>query len=210
MTERRAVIEAFCEDCVWARSIRTHYAALFEANEQRRELLSEVANIFFHDLNLVLIDYILLQQCKLTDPASSGKDRSNLTTNYILALDWSDETRKVLNAKNLELMDFRAKIIDARRKLIAHLDLGTRVQSIGLGEFSQAEEASFWSALQAFIDAAHSEAIGGPYEINATMVEGDVESLIHSLKEAADYNDLVESDPGFLSRRVNHRRYKDA
>jgi hypothetical protein len=210
MTERRAVIEAFCEECVWARSIRTHYAALFEANEQRRELLSEVANIFFHDLNLVLIDYILLQQCKLTDPASSGKDRSNLTTNYILKLDWSEDTRQVLNAKNSELMNFRARIVDARRKLIAHLDLGTRVQSIGLGEFSAAEEASFWSALQAFVDAAHSEAIGGPYEINATMVDGDVESLIHSLKEAVDYNDLVESDPLFLRRRVNHMRYKDA
>jgi hypothetical protein len=210
MTERRAVVEAFCEECVWARSIRTHYAALFEANEKRRELLSEVANIFFHDLNLVLIDYILLQQCKLTDPAYSGKDRRNLTTNYILELDWSEDTRQVLNAKNSELMNFRARIVEARRKLIAHLDLGTRVQSIGLGEFSEAQETSFWAALQAFVDAAHSEAIGGPYEIDATMVDGDVESLIHSLKEAVDYNDLVESDPLFLRRRVNQMRYKDA
>lgn len=210
MDHRRAVIEAFCEECVWARSTRTHFADLFETNENRRELLSEVANIFFHDLNLILIEYILLQQCKLTDPASSGKDRSNLTSNYILELDWSDETKQILSAKNAELMVFREKIINARRKLIAHLDLRSHLQPLGLGEFSGTEEIEFWAALQAFVDAAHVEAIGGPYEINATMVEGDVASLIHSLREAVDYNDLVQNEEGFLLRRVNQMRYKNA
>ena len=210
MGTRRAVIEAFREECVWARSIRTHFADLFETNEDRRGLLSEVANIFFHDLNFILIEYILLQQCKLTDPASSGKDKSNLTSNYILELDWSDETKQILSVTNAELMAFREKVINARRKLIAHLDLRTRLQPFGLGEFSKAEEDKFWIALQAFVNAAHAEAIGGPYDINATMVEGDVASLVHALKEAVDYNYLVENEEGFLRRRVNQMRYKDA
>lgn len=210
MTDRRAVVKAFCEECVWARSIRTHFAALFEFNEPRRKLLAEVANIFFHDLNLMLIDYILLQQCKLTDPASSGKDKDNLTTNYILELEWSSQTRRILSAKNAELMEFRGKIVDARRKLIAHLDLSARLQPLGLGEFSESEETRFWSALQEFVNAAHSEAIGGPYEIDAAMVDGDVQSLIHCLKEGLDYSDAVESEPGFLLGRINKRRYKDA
>ncbi len=210
MSDRRAVISAFCEECVWARSIRTHFADLFETNERRRELLSEVANLFFHDLNLILIEYILLQQCKLTDPPSFGKEKNNLTTNYILSLEWSVETKALLSIQNTELMRFREKIINARRKLIAHMDLSTRLQSVGLGEFSEPEEAGFWSALQAFVNAAHSEAVGGPYDINATMVEGDVASLIHSLREGVDYSDLVESEPSFLSRRAHHMRYKDA
>lgn len=210
MTDRRSVVEAFCQECAWARSIRTHFAALFEFNEPRRELLSEVANIFFHDLNLILIDYILLQQCKLTDPASSGKDKDNLTTNYILELEWSDQTRQVLGARNVELMAFREKILDARRKLIAHLDVSARLQPLGLGEFSEEEEAGFWSALQEFVNAAHSESIGDPYEIDAAMIDGDVQSLILCLKEGLDYSDLVKSEPGFLLRRLNQMRHKDA
>ena len=210
MTDRRAVVEAFCEECVWARSIRTHFATLFEFNEPRRELLSEVANIFFHDLNRIFIDYILLQQCKLTDPASSGKDKDNLTTNYILELEWSDQTRQILSARNAELMEFRGKIVDARRKLIAHLDLSARLQPLGLGEFSEMEEARFWSALQEFVNVAHSEAIGGPYEIEAAMQDGDVESLIHCLKEGLDYNDIVGSEPATLLHRHSLMRYKGA
>lgn len=99
-------------------------------------------------------------------------------------------------------MAFREKIINAKRKLIAHLDLRARLQPLGLGEFSEAEEEGFWAALQAFVDAAHSEAIGGPYDISATMVDRDVANLIHSLKEAVDYNYLVVAyfayaNPGF-------------
>ena len=110
MENQREVVEAFCDECVWVRSIRTHFADLFETNADRDALLSKVANIFFHDLNLILIEYILLQQCKLTDPALSGKDKNNLTTNFILGLDWSEETGKILRSKNTELMKFQKLI----------------------------------------------------------------------------------------------------
>ena len=205
-----AIIEAFCEECVWARAIRTHFAGLFEANEDRRLLLFEVANTFFQDLNLILIEYILLQLCKLTDHASSGKDKSNLTSNYILELEWSDKTKNILSETNAVLMSFRDKIINTRSKLVAHLDLRTRLQTISLLEFSEAEETEFWAALQTFVNAAHSEAIGGPFDINATMADGNVESLIHNLREAADYADLVNNEDGFLTRRINEMRYKNA
>ena len=210
MADRRAVVEVFCEECVWARAVRNHFAALYERNEHRRELLSEVANTFFGDLNLILIDYLLLQFCKLTDPAGSHPDRTNLTTNYILGLEWSAETKKVLASANAELLAFRSKIVDARRKLIAHLDITARLGQTGLGSFSEGDEAAFWSALQNFVNAAHSEAIGGPCEIDATMPTGDVENLVHSLKEAVDYSDIVEADSAFLRTRALAMRYKDA
>ncbi len=210
MENQREVVEAFCDECVWVRSIRTHFADLFETNTDRTALLSDVANIFFHDINLILIEYILLQQCKLTDPASSGKDKNNLTTNFIWSMDWSEETGKILRSKNTELMKFQKLIIDARHKLVSHLDLKSRLQSIGLGNFSKEDEANFWRALQEFINAAHAEMIGGPYDINAAMQEGDVASLIHALRDAVDYDQLVENEDGFLLRRINQRRYENA
>lgn len=208
--DRAAVVHAFCEDCVWVRSLRTHFGELFESSERRSALLLEVADTFFHDLNLMMVEYIMLQQCKLTDPASMGKDKDNLTTNYILGLNWSHETRRVLAETNAHLMQFRGKILDARRKLIAHLDLRARLNAFALGEVTQADELAFWEHLQTFADAAHREALGGPFEIAATMQSGDIPSLVHALKDSVEYQRLVDADPGLLIQRHSHDRYRDA
>lgn len=208
--DRASIVKAFCEECVWLRSIRTHFASLFEGNDRRGKLLHEVAGTFFHDMNLILAEYILLQQCKLTDPASSGGEKENLTTNFLLQLNWPSETEALLRAQNGKLMCFRQKIEDARHKLIGHLDLRARLGATAFGNFHEGDELVFWDALQAFVDAAHAEAVGGPYEINAAMPEGDAESLVHCLKDAMDYDDIVNTDPKFLVARLGHRRYEDA
>lgn len=210
LNHRREVVAAFCEECVWARSVRTHFAVLFESGQKRHALLEEVAKTFFGDLNGILIEYVLLQQCKLTDLASSGKDKENLTTNYILTLSWSKETSALLTAENKLLMEFRAKVDDARRKLVAHSDLKSRLSLASFGSFTESDERSFWDALQRFVDAAHGEAIGGPSEIDAAMPDGDAASLIHGLVDAVDYNDIVSQDGDFIVRRSDRRRYGDA
>ena len=207
---RAAVVSTFCEECVWLYCLRKHFTDLFESGERRRLLLTEVAETFFHDLNLVLIDYLLLQMCKLTDPASSGTNKDNLTTNYILGLNWTQETATRLHVANQDLMRFRARIDDARRKLIAHLDLRARLQALDLGSFSPEDEAEFWGALRVFIQAAHEEAIGGPLDLDVTMPDGDVANLIHRLRDAVDYDDLHGQDGAFLLSRYGHRRFDDA
>jgi|CXWL01.1.fsa_nt_gi hypothetical protein len=210
MDHRHKVVKAFCDECVWARCVRKHFAVLFEFGTRRHELLAEVAKTFFGHLNSILIEYVLLQQCKLTDPASSGEGKENLTSNYVLTLGWSKETGEHLAEANQRLMEFRAKVVDARRKLIAHSDLTSRISLAVLGSFTEDEELSFWSALQHFVSAAHSEAIGGPFEINAVMPDGDAASLVHSLIDAVDYSDLVNLESGFITRRADRRRYGNA
>lgn len=207
---RSEVVTAFCEECVWARSVRAHFDVLFESGSRRHQLLKEVAGTFFGDLHLILIEYILLQQCKLTDPPSSGSNKDNLTTNYILTLEWSDKTKVILDEANRCLMEFRARVVDARHKLVGHLDLKSRVGLSDLGSFSKEDELSFWSALQCFADAAHNEAIGQPFEITAAMQDGDAESLICSLVDAVDYQDMVNRSSGFILSRSKRRRYENA
>jgi hypothetical protein len=206
---RRSVVTAFCKECVWARSVRMHLEVLFESGKQRHKLLEESAYTFFGDLNIILIEYLFLQWCKLTDPASSGKDKDNLTTNYIMTLGWQPETAELLKIANDSMMQFRLKVIDARRKAIAHSDLKAKMNLATLGTFTNEEESLFWSSLQQFVDAVHQEAIGGPFEILAAMPEGDAASLVHSLIDAVDYSDLVKEESGFLVRRYEKRRYKD-
>lgn len=203
------IVTAFCDECLWVRSIRTHFEVLFESGEKRHELLAEVAKTFFSDLNLILIDYLLLQQCKLTDPALSGKDKVNLTSNYILTLNWSHEIKILLNEANDHLMCYRRKIIDARRKVLAHIDLKTRLNLVDLGAFTEAEENSFWCELQNFVNTAHNEVIGGPFEINAAMPDGDAVSLVRGLINAVDYNDMVNQEPDFFIKRFQQQRYRN-
>lgn len=207
-SDRAQAVTAFCEDCVWTRSIRTHFAELFEGGERRHALLQETAAQFFNDLNLVLIDHLFLQQAKLLDPATSGKDKHNLTTNYLLTLNWTPKTRARLTAANGTLMLFRDKIRTARNQLVAHTDLKSRLGTLTLGTFLKADEHAFWEALQEFAGAAHEEALGGPFEIDATMQEGDALSLLRCLADAVDYDDMIKQDPGSLQRRAGHKRFE--
>ena len=71
------------------------------------------------------------------------------------------------------------------------------------------DEAEFWSALQRFVDLAHQEAVGGPFEIMAAMPDGDAASLVHRLADAVDYDDLINEQTDLLVSRINRRRYGD-
>jgi hypothetical protein len=106
-------------------------------------------------------------------------------------------------------MSFRKKINDPRRKLIVHTDLKARLSLVSLGGFTEADEKSFWEALQQFISAAHEEAVGGPFELEASMPDGDAASLLHCLADAADYEDTIKEDASFLRARLGKQRYQE-
>ena len=57
--------------CVHLRSVWRHYQILFEEGELRRALLHRIAPVFFGDLNQILIEQLILQICKLTDPETT-------------------------------------------------------------------------------------------------------------------------------------------
>ena len=56
MDHRQETVTAFCEECVWARAVRTHFAELFESGSVRHRLLAEIAKTIFQDLNVVLLE----------------------------------------------------------------------------------------------------------------------------------------------------------
>lgn len=207
---RAAIVLAFCEDCVWVRALRNHFQVLFESGDSRKRLLEECAKTFFGDLNLLLQEYLLLQTYKLTDPASSGHGKNNLTTNYLLSLAWDDSTRLALEAECVALNAFRQKIAEARNRLLSHTDVQARLKGAAVGQFLPEDETSFWQALQRFVDVAHDAAIGGPFEIDASMPDGDASRLVQSLIDAVDYDDMVNENSELLLNRYGKRRYNHA
>ncbi len=149
----------------------------------------------------------MLQQHKLIEGSPAGADKRNLTSNAIVELEWTDETRRQLQSANDALMAFGDKIASARSKLIAHTDLPSRMDVVALGAFTQDEEVAFWQSLQQFVNIAHGEAVGGPFEIDAPTVDGDINTLLHCLVDAVDYSDLAKDD-GFLLQRMGKQRYR--
>lgn len=214
MSDRRELTCKFVKTCERIRIDRIEYQTLFEHSDKRIELLSEVAQVFFARIQEIFIEYILLQYCKLTDPArmaTKNETRDNLTTNGILSLGWSEKTKQIMIEKNIIMQEFTGKIRTARNRIIGHFDQKTIVYSQPLGEFEESEEWSFWKALNAFVNAAHTEEYGRPIEIiNIPGCHGDAGDLIGALVDAVDYSDIVRDpeEKGFLQRRFLKRRYQ--
>lgn len=193
--ERKRIVSAFCDECQWARSIRIHFAGIYE-HDSRPKLLEEVAAVFFSDLNIILKHFIVLQICKLTDP-KGGSSKSNLTTEYLLHLEWNPETKKVLEQSIAILRKFREKIVPARSKLVAHTDVTARLNTEGMGSFTKEEEDEFWQALQQFVTASHTEVFGDDFEIEVPMM-GNAYELVHYLKLGIDLRDAYDERPDLV------------
>jgi hypothetical protein len=77
--------DIFEHHCVLARSIYQHYQLLFgSSSPEHRDLMSRTASIFFGDLSWVLRDRIILDVCKITDPADDARNNENLSIDFLL------------------------------------------------------------------------------------------------------------------------------
>ncbi|EJL7002277.1 hypothetical protein O1B18_003515 [Vibrio cholerae] len=104
------------------------YKQLFASNSHRVDIINKTAPNIFVEFELLIIDYIVLEFSKLTDPAKSGKNK-NLTLEFLVSevsrIDGcealSQKLRTILDEINRHASIFR-KI---RHKKVAHSDLVT-------------------------------------------------------------------------------------
>ena len=117
-------VQAFCDVCVPMRSIWQHFHILFEGTDSQQRLLQSIAPMLFGDINKLLIEHIILQICKITDPEES-RGLKNLTIEFLVKnSDFSSAQGDLGKLKTLStsIHEFRNKIVPARNKLIGHLD----------------------------------------------------------------------------------------
>lgn len=171
----------FREQCIWLQTCFNIHAALFESDEKTSDVLSSTAPQFFHDLNLILVEYCLLQVCRLTDPArSAGKD--NLTVEYINSL-LQDEgllTSEILDASN-GLSLYRSLINDSRNWIISHADKRALLDSLPIGEHSEADISVFFENLYRYVDSVGTVVGVGPVDFRTTSGAGDSLDLLRHL-----------------------------
>lgn len=181
--ELQRSFRAFREQCIWIRCCYNTYAALYESGSEVRDVLSTVANIFFSDLNRILIEYCWLQMCKITD-SSTSSGRENLTVEHINSLLRSSSLMTDEISQHSDgLRQYRNLIEKGRHRLLAHLDKESVMNGLPIGEHDQKDIAAFFENLQGYVDAVGIAVGVGPLDFQVTAGSGDVIDLISALRD---------------------------
>lgn len=170
------------EQCIWLRCCYNTYVDLYESGDKTLKILENSALMFFQDLNNILIDYVILQICKITDPPGEGR-RKNLTCQGLDDLLTANHlmTDEIAHLSG-ELLRYRALVIDSRNKLISHLDRTAVFSGVAMGEHPEDEVPKFFANLQRYVDQVGNAVGVGPLDFSSSAAEGDAIDLIRLLR----------------------------
>jgi hypothetical protein len=157
--------------------------------------LETVAPKFFYDVNIILIEHLILQICKLTDDEGTAK-RRNLTTDFLANnVDFSKKLDDLKRLKQLsrQMERFRKRLLPARNKAIGHLDLRAAHRRKPLGEAPVAEWQQFWLDLQEFVALLHKRYVDGKvaFYLNGVGGTSDADQLAQALRESAYFRAAI-------------------
>jgi len=170
----------FCKLCEWAYECWITHKRLFDDNPNKDVTIGKFKD-FTYRLSIITQEYMLLQICKLHDPAEqSGK--YNLTINYIVEHGgWGTENNRIKKLKT-QLDDLRNHLLPARNKILSHNDLETIVNGTILGKFPQGMDEKYFAALQELADAVSDKWLGRPVYPFNNLAGADVEEFLAGLE----------------------------
>jgi AbiU2 len=184
--------------CVHLRSVWRHCQILFEEGQLRRTLLHRIAPVFFGDLNQILIEQLVLQICKLTDPETT-MGRKNLTIDYLVDNgEFSADPAEFPKIKTLRdsIHQFRSTILPARNRLISHMDRDAVMAGVSLGGASEAAWLRFWDDLDELVHLVYSRYVdpGGHFHLNDIGMISDADSVVKALKESTYFHAALRAN----------------
>ena len=171
------------EECVWLRTCYNNFNMLFWSGTYIEELLRKSAAIFFDDINRMYVEYFIVLVARITDPAKSlGKD--NLT---IYSLNEALEQEGVMTPEIKDLVVsiglYRNRILDARNKLVSHMDKNAFLCGGSLGGHAGPELEQFFDDIQTYMNLSGDLVGNGPSDFSVTSRKGDVLDLIKVLEK---------------------------
>jgi putative transcriptional regulator len=182
-------VKAFANACVYARSLYMHYKAIFEDTPLNENPLKKSSPYFFGDLGWMFREYIILQVCKLTDPAVDARGNENLTVKFLAAnADFSTDPAGAmeLRARAEKIKRFRSQLKHARDKIISHSDRKSILNGRPLGGTQADAWVGFWHDLDAFVSVLWKRYFGGdPMHICAVAGLSDAVVMIQALRSFA-------------------------
>ncbi len=198
-------VESFADSCVLLRSQWAHFMTLFEGSDLKRELLYTTAPTFFADLNRLFVEHLVLHICRLTDEAQT-MGRKNLTVKFLIEhSDWSNAPDTLAKLKPISdsIHRFRKRVLPARKRFIAHLDLSAVRLDQPLGAASNDEWKQFWLDLQDFVQLMfrHHVDPNSLFHLNGIGGMSDADRLLTALRNAKLF-DAVLNDQEIATQAV--------
>ena len=152
----------------------------------------------------MFVEYMILQVCKITDPAQDFRKNDNHTIAFLLQhYDFSSHptTSQRLNQLDARLQAFRQMLLPARNKLISHSDRHAILAGQALGGASQTEWDEFWLNLQSVVCIIYEKVFSAPFQINGVAMLSDADGLLKALKHGACFDQLMHEGPPALTQR---------
>ncbi len=159
---------------------------LFSSGPEADSILTKSAAWFFHDLNRMMVEYLILLICRLTDPPETA-GKTNLTIPWMTKAICEDHCLGQdikLEIQRLEkcILDYRTLLKPARNKIVSHIDRETYVFQRVIGGHSEKEMRNFFDNLSKYFEEA-GNAIGiGPLDFTNSACQGDVHDLLKVLR----------------------------
>ena len=198
-------IAIFANHCVFMRSIYLHGKILFETSTgEDKDRMSRAAPTFFGDINRMFVEYMILQVCKITDPAQDFRKNDNHTIAFLLRhYDFSADLKTTQRLAQLDarLQAFRQMLLPARNKLISHSDRDAIMAGQALGGAPQSEWHEFWLNLQDIVSIIYEKVLGTPFYINGVAMLSDADGLLKALKHGACFDQLLHSGDAALTHK---------
>lgn len=189
------MVKKFGEHVLDLRSMHWIYKELFES-EKTDNLLDKTAQSFFDDLNAILINYLLLEFAKITDPAESNGEENFTIDNIIESVYWPNEVEQKLKVLNEKAKMFRGHIKKARNKLLAHRDKKIILSNKELGGFPEGEDERFLTILEEICNVIHEACFNSSFGTIQVSTIGDVTDLKKALKKALVFDRLFSESKG--------------
>jgi hypothetical protein len=156
--------------------------------------MTRTAPVLFGDLNRMLNEYMILQVCKITDPARDVRKNDNHTVafllqHYDLGSDPAVEQRLKLLADQLH--GFRKQIEPARNKFVSHADRSAILAGVALGAVPPGAWEGFWRDLEEFVSIIFEKVVGETFRITEVGMASDADGLLRALKHAERFDELM-------------------
>jgi len=206
MCKSEADIETFANHCVFMWSVYLHGHILYEASSaDDKGRMESAAPIFFGDLHQMLVEYTVLQVCKITDPAHDIRRNDNHTIEFLLkhyGLDGDAKVGKRLTELEAAIKDFRGKLLPARNKLISHSDRDAIIAGRPLGAAPQSDWNDFWNNLSELIDLIYQAVLGKSFVLKDVGTPSDADCLLKVLAAAEHFQELLSDKDRAVARRA--------
>ena len=187
---------ALRERFIWIAKCWATYRAFYESGSKTDDVMRRSAPWFFHDFNLIIIDYLILEICKVTD-RSVTMGRENLTVenlwDQLNAVGMIQNGASEIRSSYECVKNYKDFIKDARNRLVAHFDKETVLKGEGLGGHDADEVYVFFDNLEIFSDCVGRLVGAGPQSFKwGSPGPGDALDLLKVLKRGLANNEKFE------------------